>query len=231
MDRKVVVVEATYKSVWNDGFGARGWKLNDSIGDPVVIANTSETGMKIPTSVFVHDIVDHHLSGLKLSGHRNEAIALNLLYERTGSDPTPDYEQMIEEDLMIGRVNGELLIDFLPDNLKGLIPQKIRNSNKLSIGYLLGSLGREPLKRVLVRHFYDISEKGRGGAIESWNNTGLDFNKRKEIGMGIQRLLSKADKYFEECGSDVLRANFLIANNNCAMEIDNEVVSYFREYY
>ncbi|WP_410352766.1 hypothetical protein [Thiohalophilus sp.] len=107
-------VRVTYKKEWDDGFGARGWKLNATIGDPVIIASTRETGQRIPTSVFVHDILDHFLSGFGVSGHRSEAMALRQLYRRTGSDPRPDYRQLVKEDLFYGMVNGEKLKTFLP---------------------------------------------------------------------------------------------------------------------
>ena len=62
-----VDVAVTYKRQWDDGYGARGWKLDATIGDPAIIASTRETGEKIKTSVFVHDILDHLLSGFGIS--------------------------------------------------------------------------------------------------------------------------------------------------------------------
>ena len=56
-----VQVPVTYKKVWDDGFGARGWKVNATIGDPAIIASTRETGLRINTSVFIHDILDHYM--------------------------------------------------------------------------------------------------------------------------------------------------------------------------
>ena len=35
-----VQVPVTYKKVWDDGFGARGWKVDATIGDPEIIAST-----------------------------------------------------------------------------------------------------------------------------------------------------------------------------------------------
>lgn len=69
IDRTAVPV--TYAREWLDGFGARGWKLDVSMSDPSVTAATAETGNRIPTSVLVHDILDHHFSGLAVGGHRN----------------------------------------------------------------------------------------------------------------------------------------------------------------
>ncbi len=77
-----VQIQVTYKKVWDDEFGARGWKLNATIGDPEIIASTRETGQKISTSAFIHDILDHFLSGFGVSGHGSEAMALIQLSKR-----------------------------------------------------------------------------------------------------------------------------------------------------
>ena len=81
-----VRVSCLYRRTWQDGFGARGWKLAGTANDPEVIASTAATGERIPTSVFVHDILDHFLCGLGPSGHRNEAVALLQLAARTGDE-------------------------------------------------------------------------------------------------------------------------------------------------
>ena len=115
MSVKNITISVVYRSLWQDGFAARGWKLAVAINDPLVIASTPYTGSHIPTSVFVHDILDHYLCGLPLSGHRNEAIALTQLGSRTDTDIGMDFQQMIDEDILSGQVNGETLDSFLPD--------------------------------------------------------------------------------------------------------------------
>ena len=52
-----VQVAVTYKKTWDDDFSVRGWKVNATIGEPEIIASTRETGQRINTSVFVHDIL------------------------------------------------------------------------------------------------------------------------------------------------------------------------------
>ena len=97
-----VCIPVTYKKSWDDEFGARGWKVDATIGDPQIIASTRETGQQINTSVFVHDILDHFLSGFGISGHISEAMALIQLSKRTKSSPRADYEQMVKEDIING---------------------------------------------------------------------------------------------------------------------------------
>ena len=62
-----VLLPVTYKKVWEDGFGARGWKVITTIGNPEIIASTREAGQRINTSVFIYDILDHVLSGFGVS--------------------------------------------------------------------------------------------------------------------------------------------------------------------
>jgi len=150
----------TYKKSWDDGFGARGWKIDATIGDPEIIASTRETGQKINTSVFVHDILDHFLSGFGVSGHRSEAMALIQLSKRTNSDPRPDYEQMVKEDIINGRVNGELLITFLPEQLKELLPSGSEMTNKEIISFLKQKISEKKLHDALVEHFFTLGKAG-----------------------------------------------------------------------
>ena len=160
-------IPVSYRLAWQDGFGARGWKLDCSIDDPAVIAATAETGARIPTSVFVHDLLDHHLCGLAMSGHRNEAIALVQLASRTGADPRPDFTQMVDEDLMAGRVNGEPLHRFLPPDLLALLPAGIGEGRPV-IAPLVEKLGHEPLRQRLIDHFFTLGRDGAARARQAY---------------------------------------------------------------
>lgn len=212
-----VSLPATYCTEWKDGYGVRGWKLDVAIGDPAVIASTEETGKQIPTSVFVHDILDHHLCGLPMSGHRNEAIALNLLFERTGSSPVPDYTQMVEEDILRGEVNGEAMTSFLPETLLADIPEEYRKNGVTIIQYLSEKLGKDALIRTLVDHFRTLGKEGYQTAKESWNTTGLDFQRRKTIGLCIQKLLEESSPFLKENTPEVLHADIRLSNEQCGL--------------
>lgn len=109
MPTPTIQVPVTYRREWQDGFGARGWKLDVSIGEPSVIAATAEHGTRIPTSVLMHDILDHHPCGFGIGGHRNETMEPMQLASRTGADPCVDFRQIVDEDLMHGHCNGEPL--------------------------------------------------------------------------------------------------------------------------
>jgi len=222
-----VVLPATYCTEWQDGYGVRGWKLDVSLNDPAVIASTEETGARIPTSVFVHDIVDHHLCGLAMSGHRNEAIALHLLSERTGSSPIPDYTQMTEEDILPGQINGEAMQCFLPDNLVNEVPEEIRKDNVALIQHLSGKLGRAQLKKLLIRHFETLGKMGYENAREAWGETGLDFQKRKQIGLCIQELLEQSSTHLIETSPETLHAEIRLSNDSCCLAIAETGKEYY----
>lgn len=216
-DQWNVILPATYCTEWKDGYGVRGWKLDISIGDPAVIASTEETGRQIPTSVFVHDIVDHHLCGLPMSGHRNEAIALNLLSERTASSPIPDYRQMTEEDILRGDVNGEKMVTFLPPHLLAQVPEDTKKDDRMIINYLAERLGKEELKNRLIQHFQDLGKEGYQQAKNVWMATGLDFERRKEIGLCLQALLEQSSAFLKEIAPEELHAEIRLSNNRCGL--------------
>lgn len=214
-----VQVQVSYKKVWDDDFGARGWKLDATIGDPEIIASTRDTGQKIPTSVFVHDILDHFLSGFGVSGHRSEAMALIQLCKRTGSDPQPDYEQMVKEDLLNGRVNGESLMTFLPEKLRSVLPKESQMTDKEIIGFLKELVGEKYLVTSLVENFFTLGKSGEDHAIESWLKSGLDVKKRTEIGLALQDILNEVDRLAEESGVETIKASITISNEKCIFHL------------
>ncbi|RKZ86768.1 MAG: hypothetical protein DRR19_14490 [Candidatus Parabeggiatoa sp. nov. 1] len=212
-----VHIPATYQKTWDDGFGARGWKLDVSIGDPVIIASTRETGAKIPTSVLIHDMLDHLLSGFGISGHRSEAMALTQLHLRTGSDIRPDYEQMVDEDIIRGQVNGETLRAFLPETLLNLLPTNQLTDQEIIIG-LKDKLGSPTLRENLVQHFYDLGQQGKAHAVQSWKKIGLP-EKRTDIGLALQKVLCYGENAVEEKTDGSAKGVFSISKTACRLEI------------
>lgn len=213
-----VEIAVTYRYEWADGFGARGWKLNCALHDSEVIAASAETGTRIPTSVLVHDILDHHLCGLPLSGHRNEAKALYQLATRTGSDPTPDFAQMVDEDLLQGRVNGESLHQFLPAWLLALVSTDVATGHDL-ISDLERRLGRSALRQVLVMRFVEIGAEHAMTAMRHFEQDGLDYAQRTAYGAGLQRLLREADDWVLKAQIKMARGSFFLSREQCALQV------------
>ena len=215
-----VQLSATYRKVWNDGFGARGWKLNATIGDPAIIASTRQAGERIATSVFVHDILDHFLSGFGVSGHRSEAMALMQLSYRTGSDPRPDFRQLVMEDVMHGMINGEALDSFLPEPMLNLLPSDKSMTGKQMIATLTDTLGHDALVEALVDHFVLLGKQGDNHAAASWQKLGLDHAQAGATGTALQRLLDKVDLEAESSGVDALDVSIVINDSVCSFIVE-----------
>ena len=226
-----VQVPVTYKKVWDDGFGARGWKVDATIGDPEIIASTRETGQRINTSVFIHDILDHFLSGFGVSGHRSEAMALIQLSKRAGSDPGSDYEQLVREDILNGRVNGETLMDFLPADLHALVPENSTMTDKETIAFLREQTGEDRLIKSLLVHFFKLGKAGENHADESWKILGLDTSKRTGIGLALQSLLGVIDQTVEELGIEELHGMISLYNRYVTFNIsEGSIIDSIEDY-
>jgi hypothetical protein len=213
-----VSVPCVYQEVWEDGYGARGWKLSSGVADPEIIASTAATGDQIPTSVFVHDVLDHALCGLGASGHRNEAIALMQLASRTGIDPTADFAQMVDEDLLHGRVLGEEFRDFLPSDLKRQLPSAMQRG-KEAIACLEAQLGRTDLRARLISRFFEIGRAGTAGARQTFCSHGLDYGRRGPLGLALQGLLGRADKFVQRNAWARAIGRVHIAEGCCRFEV------------
>lgn len=219
MTEPCISVPIVYHHEWADGFGARGWKLEAAMDDPEVIAATSETGLRIPTSVLIHDILDHHLCGLPLSGHRNEAIALHQLSLRTGSDPLPDLIQMVDEDIVHGRVIGESMRTFLPAHLRARLPGGLSGDKEIA-EYLIQDLGLDGLRQALTQHMLDIGRDGASGARKRYESSGLDYASRSGLGLALQTLFARVDALAVSAGWEQAQGAFSITDKGCTLHID-----------
>lgn len=210
-------IPVTYRDEWQDGFGARGWKLDAALQDTAVIASTAYTGEKVPTSVLVHDILDHLLCGFGFSGHRNEAMAVIQLASRTGADTETSFRPMVEE-VLHGRILGEPIRSFLPETLKAHLPDA-RLSDEETMSQLSRRLGRERLRTLLLAHFQAIGEEGTRSAKARWRSFGLDYARRTAIGLCLQELLVRADETALAHHWEHARAFFRVGNRECELVI------------
>jgi hypothetical protein len=213
-----VRVPCLYRRTWQDGFGARGWKLASTVDDPEIIASTATTGERTPTSVFVHDILDHSLCGLGPSGHRNEAVALLQLAERTGADPTPDFAQMVDEDLLQGRVLGETFQELLPQELTDTLPAGIRDGRAI-VERLRLRLGPGVLRERLIARFFELGRAGSSEARKHYASQGLDDGRRGPLGLALQGLLEQADTWVRETNLETAAGEIWITPRHCGFQI------------
>lgn len=206
-----VVIPVRYAESWEDGFGARGWKLDLPGLGVDVIAATPYTGERIPTSVFIHDIVDHYLCGFALSGYLDEAGALIQLAQRTGSDPVADFGQMIEEDLLPGAFESEDWRDLLPEALVCRI--KDAGGHREGMAALREEWGDGVLRALLVAGFVQAGWARASLARAAWEGHGLDYTRRPAVALTLQRLFERIDTYVQEAGWSEARGMFRVSDD------------------
>ena len=218
-----VIVPIRYHSEWNDGFGARGWKLEAAIGDDQVIASTAFTGAISNTSVFVHDIVDHHLCGLPLSGHRYEAVAVMLHAIRSGVPVDRSIATMVDEILETGHC-GEELDTFLPTSITRYIGS-LADSPKDIMQSLRLQMGTPILRNRLIEHYYHLGIWGVEKAQLNWESKGLKISHRGAIGLCLQRLITRADRYVTNNAIVETNGAASVGNEICRLTIEDRVWS------
>ena len=209
-----VMVPAIYARQWDDGFGARGWKLDVPGAGADVIAATPYPGERILTSVFVHDLVDHHLCGFRLSGYLDEAGALIQLAQRTGSDPVPDFQQIIDEDLLSGLVAGPDWKDLLPASLAAEIDPRV--DPKVALEDLRRKLGDGLLRALFTAGFVQEGWRRRDAARAAWTARGLDYAARPRIALALQKLFGWMDAQVQARDWPRARGELAIGNHAVA---------------
>lgn len=209
-----VVVPAIYAEQWDDAFGARGWKLDLPNLGTDVIAATPYTGERIPTSVLIHDLVDHHLCGFRLSGYLDEAGALVQLAERTGSDPVGDFQQIIDEDLLSGLVAGPDWKDLLPASL--ITGVGTTSDPRAAVQALRRKLGDGLLRALFTAGFVQEGWLRRDAARAAWTAHGLDYAARPRIALALQDLFAWMDAQVQIRAWPSARGDFSI--NDHAVE-------------
>lgn len=166
-----------------------------------------------------------------MSGHRNEAIALHQLSLRTGSDPRPDLIQMVDEDLVHGRVNGESMRAFLPEHLRARLPGGLTDDKEI-VERLIHDLGLERLRHALTQHMLDIGRDGSSEARNRYKSSGLDYARRSSLGLALQTLLERADALAVSANWKNAKGGFSLANDNCALRIETpQSISFNTNHY
>lgn len=208
-----LIFPVTFRAEWDDGFGAQGWKLDIATADPNVIACTSYTGIKSQTSVFVHDILDHLVSGFGLSGYVNEARATAMHGIRNGIEIRSSFEYMVDEILGTKLFVGDMDALLPHDVLQALPIAGASNYDKY--GILLDKLSHEKLRDELLRGFFRVGISGIPIAYSHWTGHGLLFEKMTAIGLCLQQILEQAERLLHKKGVELAGGVFLVDNEAC----------------
>lgn len=207
-----------YRKEWQDGFGARGWKLDVAIDDHEVVACTAYTGQKSRTSVLIHDLLDHLVSGFWLSGYYNEARATAMHGLRNGIEVRSSYEHMVEE-ILRSRKLGEPFQMFLPSRVVSGIPEScVLDAQKFD--FLLERMSPEELRARLVQGFLAAGISGVPVAYEQWKKHGLVFETMHGLGCCLQRLQERGESLIAEADAEMAVGSFQISNEACKLVLE-----------
>jgi len=209
--------DLTYHSEWQDGFGAQGWKLDVAINDPQVIACTAYTGNKTPTTVLVHDLLDHLVSGFWLSGYANEARATAIHGLRNGIEVRSSYEWMTKE-ILNDKPPLDHFTEFLPEKITGHIPARYTYAEKTT--FLFKEYALNDIRNYILENFYRIGLSGIPIAISHWQNKGLDFKNMYSIGMCLQDLLVEAQEVIKTWNVEAATGQILVDNISCEFLVE-----------
>lgn len=204
--------DVTYHSEWRDGYGAQGWKINVAMYDPEVIACTAYTGTKTPTSVLVHDILDHLVSGFWFSGYANEARATAMHGLRNGIEVRSSYEWMADE-ILGAKFLKEPLIDFLPASITGSITAL--TTPEETIVLLLENYDLADIRNHIVEGFFRIGLSGIPLAVSSWQDQRLDFDRMHMIGVCLQALFIEAQDIVMNWAAETVKGRIFVGNEVC----------------
>lgn len=213
-----VYVTAVYRACWNDGYGVRGWKIAPAIEDPRVIASAAHSSAVSATSVLVHDIMDHHLCGLPIGGHRNEVVATLLHAMRNGLSVDTSIDMMVSEFLDTGYC-GEEPRQFLPKDLVERLPPS--TSAHLISAVLADKLGMPQVRQRITRHYYAIGIAGLSAALGAYERLGLSILARHRVGLRLQRLIEQAESHLERGDKAVATGVIAIADAACSLSLGN----------
>lgn len=202
----------TYRSEWHDGFGAQGWKLNVAMDDPKVIACTAYTGTKSPTSVLVHDILDHLVSGFWFSGFKNEARATAIHGLRNGIEVRSSYESMTDDILSAEGATDEIM-DLLPTSITDSIPEQKPLIEMIAT--IRENFDLAEVRSEIIEGFFRIGLSGIPVAISNWQEKHLDFEKIHSIGLCLQALLVEVQDIIKRWAVEFAYGQVTVNNETC----------------
>jgi len=184
----VITVGAAYGPAAGEAsHGAACWRL-DPDGGQVRSGNPDYcAAARDHVHGLVHEVIDHWIPGFGPQSHRAEAKALIQHAARTGSDPLPALQRMVDGDLLKGHCEGEGLADFLPCELRQYLPGgNLTDGERMRI--LRGELGDGLVRTRLTTRLVDLGWEGMAPARATWIGRGLDFRRRRGVADALRRV-------------------------------------------
>lgn len=207
-------IPITYQDEWHDGFGARGWKLDCATGHSEMIASTSCLGGKSPTSVIVHDVVDHHLSGFGWT-LPDEAKAIVIHGLRNGIEVLSSLESLAD-DLLRESPPACAIEAFLPPEIAVAFDFE-GSAHHTKVRLLIEKFERDELRAMLAKQLHVVGLMGIPEALTRWHMIGLTVEDLPATGFAIQRLLVSAETAIDAQHENVANAILEVLPGRCLL--------------
>lgn len=193
----VVTVEVTYRAAWADPSGGRGWRLDPAIREAGPDVAPTDAAVPGTTSSLIHALLDQWIPGFEFVSHRSRAKAVVQLAGRTGVDPTPLLQELVEADLLREGPRGEELASLLPGFLAERMPVEAATDAE-RIAALQDDVGKGLLRSTLTAHLLQLGWEGMAPARATWIARGLDFRRRGPMGAALWALVEWMDRTVQD---------------------------------
>lgn len=216
----MVTVPLVYRTDWDDGFYARGWKIEGEMRRGAVIASTSTISGASPTSVPVHDILDHWVSGFSCHEWIGEAKAIVMHGLRNGIDVRRSLQAMAQEMAQGGyslRGGEEPLSAGGSVDADCPARASLRGERKRRSAAVEESFTTRV--NVLTMALHRRGLEGVGEAVQRWRWHGLEFGRMELIGRALQELLNAAECRLAKSKAHEAKGVVTITNQECCMTL------------
>lgn len=219
----VIVLGATYRPVETDEPDGSAWRLD------AVAAAEPARGERSCAVVWegryglVHDLLDHWIPGFPPNSHRGKAKALVQHADRTGADPLPALEAMVDRDLLSACCQGEPLASFLPRDLAESLPQTgLADAECLRL--LRQRVGDGLVRTRLITRLGELGWDGMTPARATWIGRGLDFGRRRNVATALERLLTGMEEAVRSEGWSRAHGELAVASDMVRFRFDSPAV-------
>lgn len=220
----------TYKDSWPDSYGVSGWRLCDSEGRFPAFPSSAAVGTASPTSVPIHDVLDHWTCGFGWHTYSDEAKATVMHGLRNGIDVRRSFE-LLAEDLIVDQQPSEPIDFFVSHRRLVRDPGRENPScNRETVIRTISQMGRRNAIAAASMGLRRVGLEGIGEAQCRWRKLGLDFSLMGHIGHVLQELLEEAESIVAAEKQEFIDAAFEITPDICSINVASVGYRNSRQY-
>ena len=201
--------------------------MHDSGGGFPTFPSSTAIGPASPTSVPIHDVLDHWVCGFGWRTYSDEAKATVMHGLRNGIDVRKSFE-LLAEDLIADQNPLEPIELF---NLyRGLLLGGALNPSREAFNRVICQMGHEKAIASTSMSLHRIGLEGIHEAQRQWQKLGLNLSLMGHIGLALQELLKEAESIIVANKHDFIDATLGIQISNCTIEVAEVGYQNSRQY-